>query len=368
MIGASSTPFLVGAYAKGIRNFDIGSAFRGMIRNSLPGGLMGKAGYEFGSSTGGGIEYYLDRGYIPAGREGGGMHVDGAAQTLEYAYQDWALSQFAGIKGDGQVEEEYRRRSRNYRNVFDKQSGFMRPRGLDSTFIEPFDPLSLDDFCEANSWQYSFYAPQDPQDLISLMGVRKSFISKLDEAFSRDENKNFYAPKPDLERDRAYINYGNEPGRYVAHFFTHAGAPWLTQKWSRLIKRKTFGSTEPLGFCEDDDIGKAAATSLLLALGLFDIRGGVSREPVYEITAPVFSNVRISLDSTYYPGGTFTLEVEGNPTDHHYVQSVELNGTPLSRLWIYHRELVAGGTLKIVLGPEPNRTLGTQPEYFPPSG
>ena len=368
MIGASSTPFLVGAYTKGIRNFDTDSAFRGMIRNSLPGGLMGKAGYEFESSTGGGIEFYLDRGYIPAGRDGGGMHVDGAAQTLEYAFQDWALSEFAGLIGNERVESDYRSRSKNYRNLFDRESGFMRPKRLDGTFVEPFDPLSLDDFCEANSWQYSFYVPHNPNDLISLMGGQKSFITKLDDAFIRDEKNSFYAPKPALERDRAYINYGNEPGRYVAHLFTHAGAPWLTQKWSRLIKNKTFGSIEPLGFCEDDDIGKAAATSLLLALGLFDIRGGASREPVYEITAPVFDKVQIALEAAYYPGDTFTLEVEGNPTDHHFIQSVELNGRPLSRLWIYHRELAAGGTLKIIVGSDPNRSLGTQTEYFPPSG
>ena len=130
----------------------------------------------------------------------------------------------------------------------------------------------------------------------------------------------------------------------------------------------TFGSTEPLGFCEDDDIGKAAATSLLLAIGLFDVRGGVSRDPVYEITAPVFRTIQISLDSTYYSGLTFTIEVEGNPTDHQYIQSIELNGEPLSLLWIYHRELVAGGRLKIVIGPEPNHSFGTALADLPPSG
>ncbi len=367
MIAAPTTPFITAAYMKGIRDFDMETAYEGMKRNTLPGGLMSKAGYEFDTCVGGGVEYYIERGYIPEGRAvEGAIHVDGASQTLEYAFQDWALAQLAAELGYRDDFETYSHRARNYRNLFDPQTGFMRPRRLDGSWFEPFDPLSLHDFCEANSWQYSFHVPHDGQSLITLMGGRDRFVRRLDEAFELSEPTDFYAAKPALERDRAYVNYGNEPGRFVAHLFAHAGAPWLTQKWSRLVKRKTFGSVSPMGFCEDDDIGKAAATSLLLSIGLFDVRGGASRDPVYELTAPVFEKVTIALGGRRRPGKTFVMEVAGNAAEHPYVRSVELNGKPLSRLWIFHRELAAGGTLRITVGAEPCRSMGTADRDLPP--
>lgn len=363
MISAPTTPFLVGAWMKGVRGFDIEEAFAGMVRNSLPGGLMSKSGYEHDSSEGGGIEYYLDRGYIPAGRKvPRTIHVDGAAQTLEYAYQDWALSELARALGKHEEASRYFRRSQNYRNLFDRSTGFMRPRTIDGEWLSDFDPLSLEDFCEANSWQYSFHVMQDLPDLISLMGGERSFVSNLDEAFRRAESMHFYAPKPALERDKAYVNYGNEPGRYVAHLFSYAGAPWLTQKWAREVKRKTFGAVTPTGFCEDDDIGKAAATSALLALGLFDTRGGVSQASCYELTAPVFERITFDLGPYGQPTSSFTIEIEGNPAEHPYIRKVELNGDPLNRLWISHREFTQGGTLRLTVGAEPETSLGVSLE------
>ena len=368
MIAAPTTPFLVAAYMKGIRDFDIQHAYEGMVKNSLPGGLMSKAGYEHTSNIGGGIEYYIDRGYIPAGRHVDRVgHVDGAAQTLEYAFQDWSLAQLATELGYADSAAIYADRSLNYRNIFDSETGFMRPRADDGTWLADFDPLSLDDFCEANSWQYSFHVMQNMQDLIGLMGGPKEFTRRLDDAFTKSAQMNFYAKKPELHRDRAYINYGNEPGRYVAHLFAHAGTPWLTQKWSREVKRKTFGAITPMGFCEDDDIGKAAATSLLLSLGLFDIRGGASRHPIYELTAPVFETVRIELNRKYYQGRSFTMDVRGNANKHPYIQNVSLNGARLDRLWIYHEEFAHGGSLVIDVGPEPKENLGSSVRSRPPS-
>jgi len=369
MVAAPTTPFLVAAHMKGIGDYDVEAAYAGMVRNSLPGGLMSKAGYEHDTCVGGGIEHYLERGYIPAGRRAeGAAHVDGAAQTLEYAFQDWSLAQLATVLGKDDDAVTYMQRSCNYRNLYDAETGFMRPRQEDGSWLPEFDPLALTDFCEANSWQYTFHVMQDMQRLIELMGGDRAFVERLDEGFRQGEAMDFYARKPQMERDRAHINYGNEPGRYVAHLFAHAGAPWLTQKWSRLVKRRTFSGVEPLGFCEDDDIGKAAGTSLLLALGLFDIRGGAARRPVYEIAAPVFERVHIDFGDGPYPGSGFTIEVRGNAAEHPYIQRLWLNGEPLDRLWMYHDEYVAGGTLEIEVGPEPNTELGSDRGVRPPSG
>ena len=368
MLGASSTPWLVSAYMKGIRSFDVQAAYKGMRRNAFPGGLMSKAGYEFDSCEGGGIEFYIERGYIPDKRRvPGAIHVDGAAETLEYAYQDWCLAQLA--KALGRVEDYalFIERSRNYRNLFDRESGFMRPRTSDGSWMTPFDPLSLLGWCEANSWQYTWHVPQDILDLVWLMGGPEAFVEKLDEGFRQAESMDFYAPKPDLKRDAATINYGNEPGRFVAHLFIHAGAPWLAQKWSRRVLDRTFSSVEPLGYCEDDDQGKAAATSALLALGLFDVRGGAAREPVYEITAPVFDRVTIDLDPQYYAGERFQILTDGDATNNEYIQSASLNGQPLLRSWFYHREFAEGGTVELKLGSEPNKSWGSSREDAPPS-
>lgn len=366
MISAPSTPFIVSAYMKGIRDFDVVTAYEGMKKNAFPGGLMSKAGYEFSTCLGGGIEYYIDRGYIPEEREApGAIHVDGAAQTLEYAYQDWCLAQLATLLGHDEDKALFASRSENYSNLFDPATGFMRPRNLDGSWVDPFDPLALLGFCEANSWQYTWYVPHNLPRLIELMGGSESFIKKLDQGFRMAETMDYYAPKPDLERDKASVNYGNEPGRYVAHLFNHAGAPWLAQKWARAVKERTFSSVEPEGFCEDDDNGKAAATSLLLALGLFDLRGGADIDPGYEITTPVFDRITIQLDSTYFCGREFVIETIKNSKDNLYIQKASLNGAPLEGPWILHQDVVNGGRLVIEAGPAPNKAWGTRHRGHP---
>jgi len=368
MIGSHSTAFIVAAYMKGIRTFDVKAAYEGMRKNAFPGGLMSKAGYEHHSCLGGGIEYYIDRGYIPEERDiQGPLHVDGAAQTLEYAYDDWCLAQMAKTLGK---EEDYRQfieRSANYRNLYNPSSGFMHPRNPDGSWLEPFDPLSLKGWCESNGWQYTFYVPHDIQGLIRLMGGRETFVQKLNDAFERAVSMDFYAPKPELRRDAAYINYGNEPGRFVAYLFNHSGSPWLSQKWARQVKERTFSSVDTVGFCEDDDNGLAAATSALLAIGLFDVRGGAAGEPVYEIASPIFDKVVISLDKRYYTGDKFIIETRNNSRKNMYIQSAMLNKRPFSRPWFFHHQLVSGGVLTIHLGPKPNKKWGAQPEDAPPS-
>ena len=146
-----------------------------------------------------------------------------------------------------------------------------------------------------------------------------------------------------------------------------SSAPWLAQYWAARVRERTFSSIEPKGFCEDDDNGKAAATSLL-AMGLFDLRGGAAREPIYEITSPAFDRIAIRLDSRYYPGGEFVIETRHNSPQNMYIRDASLDGQPLGRPWLYHREIIRGGRLILELGNEPNRSWGSQPKQAPPSG
>ena len=122
----------------------------------------------------------------------------------------------------------------------------------------------------------------------------------------------------------------------------------------------TFSSIEPVGFCEDDDNGKAAATSLLLSIGLFDLQGGAARDAVYEITSPVFDRVVIRLDKRYYTGGEFIIEAKNNKPENTYIQQASFNGKALDDPWVHHRDVVQGGKLVIELGARPNRQWGTQ--------
>jgi predicted alpha-1,2-mannosidase len=361
MIAAHSTPFIVGAYMKGIRDFDVELAYEGMRKNAFPGGLMGHGHYEHTTARGGGIEDYLRFGYIPADGRPKGWITESAAGTLEYAYDDWCLAQMANTLGKADDHALFIRRAGKYRNLFDSQTGFMRPRNRDGSWKTPFDPLDDKDrsWCEGTAWQYTWFVPHDVQGLINLMGGRDAFNRKLNEAFERSIDKDFRG---------AYVNYGNQPSIQMAHLFNYSGAPWLAQKWVREVKQRTFGGITPeTGYRGDEDQGQAGGLGVMMALGLFQVRGGAACEPVYEITSPVFDRVTIHLDPRYYPAGKFVIVARNNSPQNKYIQSALLDGKPLEKPWFFHRELVDGGTLEVQLGPAPNRTWGSRPEEAPPS-
>lgn len=145
----------------------------------------------------------------------------------------------------------------------------------------------------------------------------------------------------------------------MAHLFSHAGAPWLTQYWVRRVKRETFGGITPFdGYNGDEDQGQMGALGVLMAIGLFDVQGGAAVNPYYEITTPLFDEVTIALDPRYYPGKTFTIRTANNAPENVYIQSAKLNGKPLSDFRIPHATLVQGGLLELELGPKPNKTWG----------
>ena len=365
MIGAHSTPFIVGAYMKGIRDFDTELAYAGMRKNAFPGGLMSKAGYEHDTCIDGCVEYYIERGYIPDDRESKhGWHSDGAAMTLEYAYDDWCLAQMAQVLNRQEDYELFMKRARNYENPYDQSTGLMRPRNSDGSWIEPFEPFGPKGWCEGNAWQYTWFVPHDMEGLIRLMGGRDPFVRKLDFAFEQS------APNDFIRRHGpgSHVNYDNQPAQQLAHLFNYAGAPWLTQKWVRRVKSQAFGGITPeRGYRGDDDSGQASGLSALLAIGLFQVRGGAAVEPVYEIASPVFDKVTIHLDRRYYPGKEFTIVTRNNSKRNMFIQSARLDGQPWDRPWFYHRHLVDGGTLELELGPEPNRRWGSRPEDAPPS-
>ncbi|MDR2039239.1 MAG: GH92 family glycosyl hydrolase [Bacteroidales bacterium] len=365
MVGDQMIPLIAAAYNKGIRNYDLDAAFEGSIKNSEPGGIRDYTGY--GLTPGEHMKYYIERGYVPEGVRGSGMHRGGCALTLHFAYEDWCMAQLAKGMGKQDVYDKYMARSVNYKNVFDPEVGWMRPRELDGSWYKDFQPVgegfSAKGFVESNSAIYTYYVPHDFAGLIRLMGGDKAFTERLNMQFEKSAEKKYVAPHG--HHSINWIDYENQPSCHMAHLFNYAKAPWMTQYWVRRVKEKAFGDTSPYGgYNGDEDQGQMGALGVLMAIGLFDASGGASVKPHYEITTPLFDKIEIALDRNYYSGKKFVIKTINNSPENIYIQSAKLNGKALDNCWFWHDDLVKGGTLELTLGPQPNYQWGLTP---PPS-
>lgn len=368
MTGASSTPFIVGAWMKGIRTFDAEKAYEGMRKNHMPGGMMGKAGYEHSSAIGGGIEYYIEKGYVPYPLlPKVGFHQDGAAQTLEYASQDWCLAQMAQKFGKKDDYDYFVRRSGNWKNLYDAETGWIRPRDKDGEWKSPFDPYQYQNgFVEANAAQTTWFVPHDLPGLATEMGGQEKMAEKLNASFEIAASLDFTSGKSHskellAEYRRIPINYGNQPSIQTAFVFNHIGHPWLTQYWSRKVVEKAFSAlSTDRGYNGDEDQGLMGALAVLMKIGLFEMNSGCEIQPVLELGSPVFDKITIHLDNRFYSGKTFVIQVNNNGQENYYIQSATLNGKPLTSQWLLHNEVTQGGELILEMGPLPNKTLFTK--------
>jgi predicted alpha-1,2-mannosidase len=280
--------------------------------------------------------------------------------TLEYAYQDWCLAQFALALGKTNDAAWLMRRSFNYTNLWDASAQFMRPRNKDGSWLQNFAPVGPKGsfngkgFTEADSAIYTHAVPQDIPGLIQLFGGNENYVTALNHQFELAAPENFVVPHG--EHGGAWVDYDNEPSIEMAHLFNFAGAPWLSQKWARAVQRQALSDITPFGgYNGDEDQGQLGALGVLMAIGLFDVQGGASVNPTYQITSPIFDRVTIRLDPRYFPGKTFTIITRNNSATNQYIQSVKLAGQPLGNYWFPHRELAAGGRLEIELGPQPSQ-------------
>jgi|GEM_PF-22274 len=376
MTGASSTPFIVSAYMKGIHGFDVKKAYEGLRKNHLPGGLMSKAGYEHDTFKGGGIEQYIDKGYVPYPLSNirYGYHQNGAAQTLEYAYQDFALSQLAHALGKTDDAQLFRRRAENYKNLWNNELGWMWVKDSTGRWRSPANVLTYENgWVEGNAAQYTWFVPHDVAGLINLMGGADRFSGKLDSVFQVAQSHHFTSGKSHSVETHAqnrevYLNYGNQPSIHTAFLFNYAGTPYLTQYWTRQVVKEVYSGISPdYGYSGDEDQGLMGALAVLFKIGLFTTDGGVSTTPIYEIGSPIFDKITLRLNPDYYPGKKFVIETRHNSPKNCYIQSATLNGNPLDRAWIPHDVMVKGGTLRLDMGDAPNKQFGALPELVPPS-
>lgn len=376
MTGAATTPFIVSAYLKGIKGFNLEKAYEGLRKNHFPGGMMSKAGYEHNTFKGGGIEYYMERGYVPhpISNIKYGFHQDGSTQTLEYAYQDYTLAQMAKKLGKNDDYELFMKRATNYKNIWNADIGWMWNRTLDGKWAEPVDILRYDNgWEEGNAAQYVWFVPHDVQGLINLMGGREAFTTKLNSSFEKAQKHDFVSGKSHdketlEELRRVYINYGNQPSIQTAYLFNYAGSPWLTQYWSRQVIDKVYSGLSPqFGYSGDEDQGLMGSLAVLMKSGIFSTNGGTSPEPFYEISSPIFNKITFHLNPKYYSGKTFTIEAKNNSSKNLYIQSAKLNDKALEKPWILHETVIKGGKLTLNMGANPNKNWGSKPEQAPPS-
>lgn len=307
-----------------------------------------------------GLTLYRQLGYIPADT------IDEAvSRTLEYAYSDWGTSRLAATLGESGVAAALRKRSLNYRNLFDRSIGFMRGRRTDGKWVTPYNPHSLGhdqvkwrDYTETNGWQATFLNQHDIYGFADLFGGLKAFEAKLDALFVEPANAE-EASLDDISGLVGQYAHGNEPSHHVAYLYAYTGAPYKTQSRVRQLMRDMYRSA-PDGLEGNEDCGQMSAWYLMSALGLYPV------DPVsgnYVFGSPLVRRAEVALAK----GKKLVIEALANSAENIYVQSVRWNGRPYTKSFIRHADLVRGGTLRFDMGPEPNTAFGADLRDRPPS-
>jgi putative alpha-1,2-mannosidase len=215
-------------------------------------------------------------------------------------------------------------------------------------------------FVESSSAIYSFFVPHDLPGLAELFGGPAAMAERLEANFRKAEPLRFLAEHG--KHAVAWVDYENQPSTGMAHVFSHLGQPWRSQFWVRKVHAAAFSDITPFGgYNGDEDQGQMGALSALLAIGLFDMDGGASRRPRYDLTAPLFDKVTIRLHPDYGPGRSFSITTRNNRPENVYIQSARVNGEPWNSFQLPHELLAKGGTLELELGPQPNRNWGGPP-------
>ncbi len=373
MVGDHLIPIIVDAYEKGFKDFDVNFLYEAMRKKALEEPKPPVPHYAGRS----GLKYYLDLGYTPVDKV-----TESVPNTMELAYDDWCIAQLAKDLGKNKDYELFIKRAHNYQNLWEPQSMFMRPKMADGTWLEPlngreqdivksgehswykyFDPLLVGKrpnrhYTESNAWQYIWAVQHDVKGLINLFGGNKKFVAKLDTFF--EMSPNITPPKyVGVVGTIGQYVHGNQPSHHVAYLYDFAGEPWKTQLRARQVVEELYRSG-PGGICGNEDMGSLSSWYVLSSMGFYPVTPG---SPYYAIGSPLFGHAIIDLGN----GKTFTVEARNNSHENKYIQSATLNGKPLKKTWLSHKEITDGGIVSFEMGPEPNKNWGSGPEDAPPS-
>lgn len=338
MIGYHAIPVIYDAYKKGIRGYDVEKALEAMITSAQED--------QFG------LKFLKEEGYIPAGKEG-----ESVSKTLEYAYDDWCIAMMAKDLGKTDIYTEFIERAQYYKNIFDKETGFMRGK-INSAFVSPFDPTQVNFMLtEANSWQYNFFVPHDVSGLMNLLGGEEKFVEKLDELFNTSAELSG-RHQSDITGLIGQYAHGNEPSHHMAYLYNYAGVPAKGAKVLRKIMDELY-TDEPSGLCGNEDCGQLSAWYVLSALGFYPVCPGDNQ---YIIGTPLFDEVNLNLEN----GNVLIIKSQNLSDENIYIQSIKYNGTDYSKSYFSHEMLMEGGEFVYAMGAEPS-DWGTRMEDRPVS-
>lgn len=326
MEGDPSIPYIVDAWMKGLKDFDVETAYEAMRKGATTPGEYNLLRPDAND--------YFSLGYVPL-RE---QYDNSVSHALEYYIADWNLSQFAKALGKKDDAKLFYDRSMGYKHYYCKDFGTLRPILPDGKFYEPFDPKQganfepSPGFHEGNAWNYTFYVPHDIKGLAKLMGGDKKFVAKLQSVFD-DGN---YDP-------------ANEPDIAYPYLFSYfKGEAWRTQKEVRNIL-KTGYHNAPNGVPGNEDTGTMSTWAIFSMMGFYPACPG---SPDYVLTSPTFDKVTIHLDEKYYPKGKLVIEAKHATPESIYIQEVKVGGKKLKGFTLSHQDLVKAGTLEFVLSEE----------------
>jgi len=345
MIGYNAVPVIVDAYMKGYRNFDVEKAFNAMVHASTYDSSLVFVDDEVKHGIMPRAKYYNETlGFIPSDKEN-----ESVSKALEFAYNDWCISQMAKALGKEADYKKFAERSKRYVRYFDAKTGFMRGVNADGSWKSPFNPRfsnhRKDEYVEGNSWQWSWFVPHDIPGLMSLHGGREQFLNKLDSLFNESsavEGKNSSA---DISGLIGQYAHGNEPSHHITYLYTHAGQPWKTQQLVDSILHSLYFN-DLNGLSGNEDCGQMSAWYVLSSLGIYQVSPG---NPVYTFGRPLFDEATIHLEN----GRNVTIRAINNSAVNKYVTEVKWNGVVVKQPFITHAEIMLGGMLEFTMSAHP---------------
>ena len=354
MVGNNSASVVADAYIKGLRGYDIETLWEALKHGAnahLRGTASGRLGYES----------YNQLGYV-ANNIGIGQNV---ARTLEYAYNDWAIYTLGKKLGKPESEIDiYKKHALNYKNVYHPERKLMVGKDNKGVFNPNFDAVDWSgEFCEGNSWHWSFCVFHDPQGLINLMGGKKEFNAMMDSVFvipgklGMESRSMIHEMREMQVMNMGQYAHGNQPIQHMVYLYNYSSEPWKAQYWIREIMNKLY-TAGPDGCCGDEDNGQTSAWYVFSALGFYPVCPGTDE---YIIGTPLFKSAKLHLEN----GKTITIKADNNQLDNRYIKEMKVNGKSQTRNFLTHDQLIKGANIQFQMSPVPNKQRGTTEKDVP---
>ena len=342
MIGYHAVSVIVDAAMKGQRDFDLDKALEACLRSSVYAPELVAPEMDrdvlYGKMMNAALRYKNELGFVPCDRTGSAV-----SQGLEFAYCDWAIAQLARLQGDAATYDRYMELARGYLAYLDPETGLMRGRLSDGSWVTPFDPRSVErpsNYVEGNAWQWSWFVPHDLDRWIEAAGGRDAFEVRLDELFTMTSELTGSAEaSADVTGMIGQYAHGNEPSHHIPYLYNYIGQPRKTQEIVDRILRTQY-TTAPDGLSGNEDVGQMSAWYVLSSMGIYSFCPGVPR---YAIGRPLFDRVTIHLEN----GRDFVIRTVGNAPDRPHIRAMQLNGQPFDAYELAHADLMQGGELTI---------------------